>query len=274
MGTNARAHGLRLGAATALLALLLAPAGAAAGARRAQAIERVEIAAGETSAKLTKSVRGFDTRDFAVRAAEGQTLSVELVARNRFLYFTIFDVATGEVLAGDPIPREVTHWSGRVPKAGDYKISVYFVRAEARRKHTASFTLTVSLDDRDGAPAAAGSVSTGAGLEASAWALASMVREGDMAIPVPPDVRITATFKDGRVSGKGGCNGYFATYTARDGGAVEIGDVGATRMHCSKGADLEAAYFALLRAATSYTVDAGGLTLRGPSGTLAFVRAE
>jgi heat shock protein HslJ len=74
-------------------------------------------------------------------------------------------------------------------------------------------------------------------------------------------VRPTATFRDGMVTGSGGCNRYSAGYES-DGDKLTIGKVAATRLACQPPADgVERAYFAALERVTRQRVDGGELVL-------------
>lgn len=64
-------------------------------------------------------------------------------------------------------------------------------------------------------------------LEGKTWHLRSVRGSA-----VPADVTITATFADGRVTGRAGCNEYSAAYAAVD-GAITFGRLAATKMMCS-----------------------------------------
>lgn len=63
-------------------------------------------------------------------------------------------------------------------------------------------------------------------LEGSSWTLLYVRKT-----TVPDGVTITAEFAEGRVTGRAGCNRYFADYRFTAGG-LETGPVGATKMMC------------------------------------------
>lgn len=56
---------------------------------------------------------------------------------------------------------------------------------------------------------------------------------------------------DGKINGMGGCNNYFGSYNL-SGRTIRIGEIGATRMICDEGSELEGTYLSVL-----------GLELRG-----------
>jgi heat shock protein HslJ len=88
-------------------------------------------------------------------------------------------------------------------------------------------------------------------------------------LPVPHNAKVNASFRDGTLSGTGGCNRYSASYTTT-GGAIEIGPVRATRMLCND-IDFETAFFAALGKVDKFSVGKSGLLLSGPDTTLRFV---
>ena len=63
---------------------------------------------------------------------------------------------------------------------------------------------------------------------------------------------------DGKVSGRGGCNGYFAQATI-DGNSIKIGKAGATMMACAQALmDQEQKFFAALEKTAAYRIDGAG----------------
>jgi len=65
-------------------------------------------------------------------------------------------------------------------------------------------------------------------LEGTTWTLTHLARKES----VPEGIRITALFKDGRMSGSAGCNGYFTGITGDGPRDLRVGPAGATRMAC------------------------------------------
>ena len=106
---------------------------------------QVQFKRGTTSAAYKGVVRGYNTTDYVLRANEGQKLSVKLTSANTALYFNVLDKDTMVALEADQPPREVTEWTGQLPKTGDYVIRVYLIRAEARRGRTANYSLDMSV---------------------------------------------------------------------------------------------------------------------------------
>jgi heat shock protein HslJ len=93
------------------------------------------------------------------------------------------------------------------------------------------------------------------------WHLQNINGEG-----VPSDVTITLTIAaDGNINGSGGCNNYFASYELVE-TQISIGAIGATRMACAEGMDLEMNYLTTLEQVTAYTVDSSQLMLMNAAG--------
>ena len=109
-----------------------------------QAAQRITFAPGTSSKAVTGTVNGYTTANYMVSARAGQTLDLKLDSKNRFLYFNVLDASENE-LPGGPPGGTATEWSGTLPKDGDYKVIVFLMRAEARRKGSAFYTLTVTI---------------------------------------------------------------------------------------------------------------------------------
>ncbi len=84
-----------------------------------------------------------------------------------------------------------------------------------------------------------------------------------------PNTKITAQFKDGKLSGNGGCNQYNASYKQPqdDGfGRIMIGKIASTRMFCGDGiSEQESSYFQALEQVREYKLTDEGLVLPYPS---------
>ena len=80
--------------------------------------------------------------------------------------------------------------------------------------------------------------------------------------PAPAERAITAVFKDGKVTGFGGCNRYSATVTSSSPGALKVGAISATKMACAGPAGSnEQRYFAALEKAEGFALEEGRLVL-------------
>jgi len=108
-------------------------------------------------------------------------------------------------------------------------------------------------------------------LNGTSWELASV--DGAAALP---DAKATAVFKDGQVSGTGGCNSYGGKYEVR-GDKIQISEVIRTLMACGgEGVmDQEEAFLGGLEKAESFKLSEGKLEILTSDGkTLAFIPAK
>jgi heat shock protein HslJ len=85
-----------------------------------------------------------------------------------------------------------------------------------------------------------------------------------------PDTKITAEFMDGKLSGKGGCNQYNASFTVEplDGtsGKIQIQGIASTEMFCGDEINAqESSYFQALEQVREYRLTDEGLVLPYPS---------
>lgn len=131
--------------------------------------------------------------------------------------------------------------------------------------------VTLIMKNADGDAIATFGEGTEASLTGTDWVAVS-INNGNQAVEsVQAGTEVTATFaEDGTVAGSGGCNDYSATYTV-DGSSIEIGPIAGTLKLCGapEGVDdQEAAYFAALDAATTWSIAGDTLELRDDSGAL------
>lgn len=97
-----------------------------------------------------------------------------------------------------------------------------------------------------------------ADLEGTEWVLVELGWDQ----PLPDDAGITLVFDDARVSGRGGCNSYFAGATAFSPGDLAFNGMGATRMACAQELmDLERRYLKTLAGTSRFSFLAGRLVL-------------
>jgi heat shock protein HslJ len=90
--------------------------------------------------------------------------------------------------------------------------------------------------------------------------------------PVIKVGRVTLSFAEGRVSGRGGCNLYSGPVEYGK-GAIKIGPLISTKMACLEDGLMqqESAYLNTLHGAERYAVDAGGkLTISGKAGAIVY----
>jgi heat shock protein HslJ len=93
--------------------------------------------------------------------------------------------------------------------------------------------------------------------------------------PVLSDKKITISFKDGQISGRGFCNYYFASYETKGKiggvGDLQVGLIGTTRMACKESLmkqDVE--YFNALKETNSYIIPFDLLILSGERKNLVY----
>ena len=85
-----------------------------------------------------------------------------------------------------------------------------------------------------------------------------------------PNTKITAEFKDGRLSGNAGCNQYFTGYMVEPidstCGKIEIGQIGSTLIFCREEINgQERSYFQALGQVSEYNLTDEGLVFPYPS---------
>lgn len=109
-------------------------------------------------------------------------------------------------------------------------------------------------------------VAPAAPLEGTLWQLIALANaQGQLVMPVP-ETKVTITFADGKISGNGGCNNYFGSYTV-DGNALSVQLGGSTMMACSEPIMAqEAAYFAALGTASTYLIAGNQLQIADANG--------
>lgn len=127
-----------------LLAALTAFVSASAIAQDNVKTVPVHFKAGASSATFKGKVAGYDSVDYVLEAAKGQTMSVSMSTDNASSYFNI--LAPGQNEAAMFIgSTSGNKFAGPLPKDGAYKIRVYLMRNAARRKEVANYSLTMSV---------------------------------------------------------------------------------------------------------------------------------
>jgi heat shock protein HslJ len=80
--------------------------------------------------------------------------------------------------------------------------------------------------------------------------------------PAPAQPEVTLTYSDGRISGRAGCNSYFASAKGQAPGEIAVGPAGATRMACPPDVmAVEKRFLGILPHVDRYAFLAGQLTL-------------
>ncbi len=96
------------------------------------------------------------------------------------------------------------------------------------------------------------------------------ILKSGVGIQLLPNTKITAEFKDGKLSGNGGCNQYFTGYKVesvdQSSGKIKIGKIGSTLVFCSEEINAqESSYFQALEQVSEYSLTNEGLILPYPS---------
>jgi hypothetical protein len=104
--------------------------------------ERVQFAAGATSAKIEGELKGDATIDYVVNAAAGQTLLVRELAPGKVDFNVLPPGSVGGAMFTDDGSKE---FSAQLPDDGDYLIRVYLPRPAARRGESGKYSLTVEV---------------------------------------------------------------------------------------------------------------------------------
>jgi hypothetical protein len=120
----------------ALLAVLASSAHAEGGIRTQQ----VQFVKGATSATVKGTIKGDETVDYVLRAAQGQQMNVSMATDNTASYFNILAPGETEVAFFNGSMSE-NQFEGELPATGDYKIRVYMMRSAARRNEVANYRL-------------------------------------------------------------------------------------------------------------------------------------
>lgn len=98
------------------------------------------------------------------------------------------------------------------------------------------------------------------------WILTTMAIQNGRALLVPT-TEITLVFNpDGNLTGYGGCNNYFASYTltgatTKFGNGIIIGPIASTKKYCEINGQQEATYLQVLQDTMAYTVNLNQLSL-------------
>jgi len=105
------------------------------------------------------------------------------------------------------------------------------------------------------------------------WILTTMAIQNGTAL-IRPTTEITLVFNpDGNLTGYGGCNNYFASYTqpgttTKFGSGITLGPVASTRKFCEINGQQETTYLSILQNTAAYDVTINQLTLTDTSGNV------
>jgi len=104
--------------------------------------ERVRFAPGATSATVSGSVTGYNSKRYVVGAKAGQVLNIDFRPSKSVLYYNV--LKDGELLRNSSVEGN-DKWSKTLSTDGDYVIDVYLMSAEARYGTKATFKLIASI---------------------------------------------------------------------------------------------------------------------------------
>lgn len=99
-------------------------------------------------------------------------------------------------------------------------------------------------------------------LEGKTWTLTAF-NDGQNLVSVQRDTKLYADFKDGNISGSGGCNSYSGAFR-QNGRELTFGPLASTEMYCGEPAGLmeqETAYLNALARVARYNINGNRLTL-------------
>jgi hypothetical protein len=102
--------------------------------------ERVQFAKGAKSATVNGAIKGYQTVDYVLHAAQGQSMNVSMTTKNTATYFNILAPGETEVAFFNGSVSD-NQYEGTLPATGDYKIRVYMMRSAARRNEVADYRL-------------------------------------------------------------------------------------------------------------------------------------
>jgi heat shock protein HslJ len=106
-----------------------------------------------------------------------------------------------------------------------------------------------------------------------------VLRRWSSSEPAPAQPEVTLSYGDGRISGRAGCNSYFASANGQAPGAISVGPAGTTRMACPPDVTaVEKRFLGILPRIDRYAFLAGQLTLSyeqdGTRGSLTLARKK
>lgn len=105
------------------------------------------------------------------------------------------------------------------------------------------------------------------------WILTTMAIQNGTAL-LDPSTEITLVFNpDGNLTGYGGCNNYFASYTnlgttTKFGSGIILSPIASTKKFCEINGQEETTYLSILQDTRAYDVTINQLTLTGISGNV------
>ena len=177
--------------------------------------ERVQFAKGASSATVQGTIKGYQTVDYLLHAAKGQSMNVSLATKNTATYFNILAPGETEVAFFNGSVNG-NQFEGALPATGDYRIRVYMMRGAARRNEVANYRLEMTVSGPAHGAASHDATVPGTGFHATAK-IPCTAEPGKPMSPCDAGVKRTAgggtvhvttpdggsrviTFRDGKVS--------------------------------------------------------------------------
>lgn len=107
-----------------------------------RSVKAISFPKGKTETVIAGRIQGRGYVDHVLRAEAGQTLSLELNARHRAIYFNLLPPNSSDtaMAIGE---QSGNRFDGLLPDDGVYTVRVFLIRAAARRNEAASYTLKV-----------------------------------------------------------------------------------------------------------------------------------
>lgn len=105
--------------------------------------QRIEFARGASSTVVSASVKGYEVREYVLKARKGQNMAIKATSTSPHIVFSVFDEEGRHFEGG---ASETNEWKGELPHSGDYVIVAGLTRAAARRtKRRVPFSLHISI---------------------------------------------------------------------------------------------------------------------------------
>ena len=135
--------------AALLFGLVAMPMG---GVAQDQRTEAIRFAPGATGAEISDRITGYEMVVYSLGAEAGQRMRIGLVPTNPQTYFNVYGPGSGpgdEALAvsqsmDERVP-DLNVFDAVLSSSGTYSVSVYMMRAAARRNEVSDYTLSVSI---------------------------------------------------------------------------------------------------------------------------------
>jgi hypothetical protein len=97
----------------------------------ARAKHRIRFAPGHSSAQVKSSVLRGERNEYVLTAKAGQRMILSIRSLEKNAAFTVYPPGSARPLPATEEERDATTWTGKLPKHGDYVISVGSTRGNA-----------------------------------------------------------------------------------------------------------------------------------------------